>query len=71
VERTVHIEGDDLVELFGRGFNAALADRSRAAGDVDQNVDAAVIDGLGLLGRGAALLRIGEIAGDDDGFRSR
>ncbi len=41
VEAAVHVERDDLVEFFRRGLHAGLADRARAAGDIDQDVDAA------------------------------
>ena len=41
VKRAVHIERHDGVEFLRRGLDAGLADRSRAARDIDQNVDAA------------------------------
>ena len=47
VEAAVHVERDDVVELVRRGLDAGLADRARAAGDIHQDVDAAV----GLAGR--------------------
>ena len=66
MEAAVHVEGDDLVELLRRGLHAGLADRAGAAGDVDQNVDAAAEGVLGGRDRGLALFGVGEIAGDHD-----
>ena len=51
VEAAVHVERDDVVEFFRRGLDAGLADRSGAAGDVDEDIDAAAEGGLGLLRR--------------------
>src|ERR1700722_3077823 len=59
VKRAVHVERDDGIEFFRRGVDAGLADRSRTAGDIDQNVDATVVACLGLGGGIGALLRIG------------
>src|SRR5712691_754917 len=65
VKAAVHVERDDVVEFLRRRFHAGLADRPRAAGDVDQNVDAA-IGALRRRGHVLALPRIGEVAGHDD-----
>ena len=40
VEAAAHVQRDDLVELVRRRLRAGLADRPRAARDVDQDVDA-------------------------------
>ena len=71
VEAAVHVERDDVVELLRRGLHAGLADRSRAAGDVDQDVDAAAEGLVGLLRGCVALLGVGQVAGDDDRLARR
>src|SRR5258708_9839711 len=49
-----------------RGLHAGLADRTGAAGDVDENVNAAAEGIFGDFDRGLALPGICEIAGDHD-----
>ena len=66
VEAAGHVELHDLVEFLRRGLPAGLADRPRAAGHVDQHVDAA--EGL----QGARAQRLGlrrhrEVAWHHDG----
>ena len=66
----MHVQADDIVEFFRRRLGTRLADRARAAGDVDENVDAAI----GALGRLRGLLavqRIGDVARNDEGLASR
>src|SRR2546429_8838269 len=47
MKAAVHVQADDTLKILRRRFGPSLADRARAAGDVDENVDAAI----GALGR--------------------
>src|SRR6185436_1861014 len=66
VETATHVDRDDIVELVLAGLHAGPADRSGAAGDIEQDVDAFAKTRLRCPCGRAALLAVRHVTGDDD-----